>query len=81
MVLKANLIPLEMVDFDVILDMDWLSNHRASMNCFTKKIRFEKPGYPKFEFDGDRRVLPTYVIFALEAKMLLLKGCESYLVM
>ena len=49
------------------------------MNCFTKKIRFEKPGYPKFEFDGDRRVLPTCVISALEAKRLLLKGCESYL--
>ena len=26
-VLKANLIPLEMIDFDVILGMDWLSNH------------------------------------------------------
>ena len=37
-VLKANLIPLEMNDFDIILGMDWLSNHRASMNCFTKKI-------------------------------------------
>ena len=54
--------------------MDWLSNHRASMNCFTKK-----PGYPKFEFDGDRRVLPTCVISALKAKRLLLKRCESYL--
>ena len=41
MVLKANLIPLEMADFDVILGMDWLSNHKASMNCFTKKIQFE----------------------------------------
>ena len=38
MVLKANLIPLEMIDFDVILGMDWLSSHRASMNYFTKKI-------------------------------------------
>ena len=73
MMLKANLIPLEMTDFDVILGMDWLSNHRASMNCFTKKIRFEKLGYPKFEFDGDKRVLPTCVIFALETKRLLLK--------
>ena len=37
MVLKANLIPLEMADFDVIVGMDWLSNHRASMNCFPRK--------------------------------------------
>ena len=50
--LKVNLIPLEMVDFDVILGMDWLSKHKALMNCFTKKIRFEKPEYPKFEFVG-----------------------------
>ena len=49
------------------------------MNCFTKKIRFEKLGYSKFEFDGDRRVLSTCVISALEAKRLLIKGCESYL--
>ena len=55
-VLKANLIPLEMLDFYVILGMDWLSNHRASMNCFTKKIRFKKPRYPEFKFDGDQRV-------------------------
>ena len=78
-VLKANLILLKMLDFDVILGMDWLSNHWASINCFTKKIRFENPGYLEFEFVGDRRVLPTCVIFALEAKRLLLKGCESYL--
>ena len=37
-VLKANLISLEMTDFDVILEMDWLSNHRVSMDRFTKKI-------------------------------------------
>ena len=37
-VLKANLIPLEMIDFDVIFGMDWLSKHRALVNCFTKEI-------------------------------------------
>ena len=79
MMLKANLIPLEMTDFDVILGMDWLSNYRASMNCLTKKIRFEKPGYLEFEFVGDKRVIPICVISTLEAKKILLKGCESYL--
>ena len=78
-VLKANLIPLKMLDFYVILGMDWLSNHKVSMNFFTKKIRFEKPGYPKLEFVGDRRILSTCVISTLEAKRLFLKGCESYL--
>ena len=31
------------------------------------------------EFEGDRRILPTCVIFALKAKRLLHKGCETYL--
>ena len=73
-VLKANLIPLEMSDFDVILGMSWLSNHQALMDYFTKKIVFKKPGYPELEFEGDRRILPTCVILALEAKRLLNKG-------
>ena len=41
-ILKAKLILLEMNDFDVIMGMDWLSNHLASMDCFTKKIVFNK---------------------------------------
>ena len=49
------------------------------MDCFTKKIVFKKPGYPEFEFEGDRRVQPTCVISAVEAKRLLHKGCETYL--
>ena len=44
-VLKANLISLEMSDFDVILGIDWLSNHRSSMD-YTKNIMFKKPRYP-----------------------------------
>ena len=78
-VLKANLIPLKMFNFDVILGMDWLSNHQASMDCFTKKIVFKKPRYLELEFEGDRKILPTCVISALEAKRLLHKGCEAYL--
>ena len=78
-VLKANLISLEMFDFDVILGMDWLSNHHALMDCLTKKIVFQKSRYLGLEFEGDRRILPTYVISALEIKRLLHKGCEAYL--
>ena len=40
---------------------------------------FKKQGYSELEFEGDRRILPTCVISALEAKRLLHKGCETYL--
>ena len=46
--------------------MDWLSTHRVSKECFTKKV-----GYPF--------TVRQCVISNLEAKRLLHKGCEAYL--
>ena len=56
-----------------------MSNHRASMDCFTKNIVFKKLGYLELEFESDKRILPTCMISAIEAKRLLHKGCETYL--
>ena len=39
-ILKENLILLEMWDFDVIMGMDRLSTHRALVDYFTKKMVF-----------------------------------------
>ena len=64
-VLKANLILLEIYDFNVILSMDCLSTYRALVDCFTKKIVFQKLGFPDLEFESDRRILPTCVILTL----------------
>ena len=55
-VLEANLIPLEMSDFDIILGIDWLFTHQISVDCFTKKVMFRKLGFLKLEFEGDHRV-------------------------
>ena len=33
---RANLVLLDIQDFDVILGMDWLSRHHATMDCFRK---------------------------------------------
>ena len=68
-----------MNDFDVILGMDWLSTHCASVDYFTKKVVFQKPRYSKLKFESDQRILPKCVILAVEAKRLLHKGCEAYL--
>ena len=64
---------------DVILGMDWLFTHRASVDYYTKKVLFRKPRFSELVFEGDRRILFTCVILALEAKRLLHKGCEAYL--
>ena len=42
--LPANLIVLDMHDFDVILGMDWLEAYHATMDCFSKTITFRFQG-------------------------------------
>ncbi|GKA63892.1 retrotransposon protein, putative, ty3-gypsy subclass, partial [Tanacetum coccineum] len=37
---SANLLPLEMSDFDIILGMDWLTKHRATIDCYSKRVIF-----------------------------------------
>ncbi|XP_022876708.1 uncharacterized protein LOC111394890 [Olea europaea var. sylvestris] len=77
--LKANLIPLDIHDFDVILGMDFLTTNRASVDCFRKKVVFRQPGQPEIIFNGQHRILPSCVISAIDARRLLNKGCHAYL--
>ena len=35
----ADLIVLGIHDFDMILGMNWLSRHRATLDCYKKKIK------------------------------------------
>ena len=78
-ILEADLIPLEIVDLDVILGMDWLEKHRASVDCFRKEGVFRSLGQPEVVFCGERKVLSSCLISAITAKQLLQKGCMGYL--
>ena len=40
-VLKMNLTSFGMYDFGIILGMDWLSTHQASMDFLARKLYFE----------------------------------------
>ncbi|KAG5587432.1 hypothetical protein H5410_047866 [Solanum commersonii] len=42
----ADLVELDMVDFDVILGMDWLHACYASIDCRTRVVRFLIPNEP-----------------------------------
>ncbi|VVA30996.1 PREDICTED: zf-CCHC domain-containing /RVP_2, partial [Prunus dulcis] len=48
--LEADLIPLEMMGLDVILGMDWLAKHHASVDCFRKEVVLRSPGRPEVTF-------------------------------
>lgn len=60
--LFADFIPLLVMDFDIILGMDWLSNHYAILDYRNKKVTFHIPGTAEFNFDSIMEVAPIYGI-------------------
>ena len=67
----ADLILMDMYDYDVILGMDWLVAYHASVDCFRKEVVFRPLGEPEFRFKGSRMHVLPRVISALRAKRLL----------
>ena len=75
----ADLVALDMRDFDVVLGMDWLSRHRATLDCYKKEVKFHRPGKLEVKFRGIRRELSSNIISAMTAQRMLRKGCQGYL--
>ncbi|KAM1156709.1 hypothetical protein ACFX2B_027171 [Malus domestica] len=78
-VMSANLVPLDIVDFDVILGTDWLHFNRAQIDCYGKTVTFHRPGLPEVRFVSEPSGLRHEVISAVRAERLLSKGCQGYL--
>ncbi|KAL4016708.1 hypothetical protein IC575_024365 [Cucumis melo] len=79
-VIEVTLLVLDMLDFDVILGMDWLAANHASIDCSRKEVAFNPPSMVSFKFKGEgSRSLPQ-VISAMRASKLLSQGTWSILV-
>ncbi|XP_070056977.1 uncharacterized protein [Nicotiana tomentosiformis] len=76
----VDLIELGMVDFDVIMGMDWLYSCFAMLDCQTRTVRFEFPNEPVVEWKRDNVVLKGMFISYLKATKMINKGCIYYLV-
>ncbi|KAL2243530.1 UNVERIFIED_CONTAM: Transposon Ty3-G Gag-Pol polyprotein [Sesamum indicum] len=77
--LYANLVVIDLREFDVILEMDWLASNHALVNCQPKEVMVEINGQMKTVIVGERRVIPKCLISAVTAFNLLKEGCEAYL--
>ena len=75
----ADLVALDMRDFDVVLGMDWLSSHRATFDCYKKEVKLHRPEKLKVKFRGIRGELSSSMISAMAAHKMLRKGCQGYL--
>ena len=77
-VLYANLIEIDMNDYDVILGMDWLSTHHALIDCHRRRVHFNPLQAKSFTYQGTSRVRAVPTISALQARKLLNSGCVGY---
>ena len=73
------LIVLGIHDFYIVLGMDWLSKHRATLDCYKKEVRLVRPEEPGVIFRGIRREIAPSLINAMTASKMLRKGCQGYL--
>jgi hypothetical protein len=73
----VDLIPLEIQDFDMILEMDWLNTYHANVNCLTKMVSLRTPDGKEVKFKGERNgVCGGGLVSTLTARKLVRKRNE-----
>lgn len=73
----VDLILLEQRDFDIILGMDWLVAHYASVDCYNKEVTFNLPDQPIITFKGTRKF--PRLIYVIQAQKSMKRGGVGYL--
>ena len=76
----ADLVELDMVDFDVILGMDWFHASYASIDCRIQVVKFQIPNDPVIEWASSSTVPKGHFISYLKARKLVSKGCIYHIV-
>ena len=75
----VDLIALPFHEFDFILGMDWLSKHRAIVDCAKKTVLLKCSDLSEVTVQGIRSDSVSNVISAMQARPFLRKGREAFL--
>ena len=67
----ADLILLDMGEFDIILGMDWLLTWHATLDYFAKRVCFRPPGQAKFYYQGERDSIVRSYVSAIRAEKMI----------
>ncbi|XP_070017397.1 uncharacterized protein [Nicotiana sylvestris] len=77
--MRVDLLLSSMVDFDVILGVDWLSPCHTILDCNVKTVTLAMPRLPRVEWRGFLYYVSGRVISYLKAQQMAEKGCLAYL--
>ncbi|XP_070016981.1 uncharacterized protein [Nicotiana sylvestris] len=73
---RVDLLLLDIVNFDIILGMDWLSPYHAILDCHAKIVTLALSGFPRLEWTGHSI---GRFISNMKARCMVEKGCLAYL--
>ena len=73
----GDLIELSFIEFDVILGMEWLSQHRVIVDCRMKRVTLRTANDDEVIFTGERSNHLSNVISVTTARKMVRKGCEA----
>ncbi|XP_070050557.1 uncharacterized protein [Nicotiana tomentosiformis] len=76
---RVDLLLLGMVDFGVILGMDWLLSYHAILDYHAKTMTLAMLGLPRLEWRGTLDYIRSRVVSFLKEHRIVEKGCEAYL--
>jgi hypothetical protein len=78
-VLLENLAVFQMLGFDIILGMDWLSKYYANIDCRKKEVIFRSSSEEEFKFYGSRVRATPPLLSAIQARRSLRSGAQAFL--
>ncbi|XP_075486417.1 uncharacterized protein LOC142526027 [Primulina tabacum] len=77
---SADLIQFIMVDFDIILGMDWLAKNNAMVDCKGKKVKLITPNQEEFVYQGQPKERKS-LLSSSQAWRAMKSGEDIYLAM
>ncbi|XP_070036866.1 uncharacterized protein [Nicotiana tomentosiformis] len=75
----VDILLLNMVDYDVILGMDWLSPYHTILDFHTKTVTLAMPGLPRLDWRGALDYVPSRVVSFLKARQMIENGFDASL--
>ncbi|KAJ9543842.1 LOW QUALITY PROTEIN: hypothetical protein OSB04_023549 [Centaurea solstitialis] len=76
---SIDLIPIKIGSFDIIVGMDWMSKHRATICCAEKIVALALPGGGLLEVYGDKPKRDIKIVSYMKMRGHLRKECVAFM--